>query len=53
MIFITLTVNEDVYIEILDDFLISSIENSFSGDDVIFRMIMRLVTTKEIFEKTK
>ena len=36
MAIITLTINALVYIEILDDFLISLIENWFGGDEIIF-----------------
>ena len=48
---ITSTINAHVYIEVLNNFLIPSIENWFSGDEVIFRMIMYQRGLKLFFRK--
>ena len=41
MAIITSTINAHVYIEILDNFLISSLENWFGDDEVIFQDIFQ------------
>ena len=41
--------NARVNIKIVDDFLIQWIENWFSDDEVIFKMIMHLVTEQKSF----
>ena len=46
MAIIASTTNTQVYIEILDNFLILSVENWFGNDEVIFRMMTYLVTEK-------
>ena len=47
MVIITSTINIQVYVEILDNFLIPSIENWFSDDEAIFRMMIHVVTEQK------
>ncbi len=49
MAILTSTVNAQVYVEILDTFLIPYMEKKF-GDDVIFRMIMHLATEQRVLK---
>ena len=44
MAIITSTINAHVYIEILNNFLILSIENWFCDNEAIFRSIMHFIT---------
>ena len=39
---ITATINTDVFIEILDSFLILSMENWFGDEDLVFRTIIHV-----------
>ena len=48
MLIITSTVSTEVYIQILNNFLIPSIENMFDDEDVFFKITVHLLTAKRV-----